>query len=127
MPVGTMPPHNVAIAESYTLMRNGNLQQTGRSLDFALMGNGFFQVQAGDRILNTRNGHFPQCRRLSGQRRRHMVLGEDGFIRLAQDGSVILDRDLFVSEDGSIFVDGDRVDQFRMVAFDPEANYTKIG
>ncbi len=46
---------------------------------------------------------------------------------MAQDGSVILDRDLFVSEDGSIFVDGDRVDQFRMVAFDPEANYTKIG
>ncbi len=41
MPVGDNAPHNVAIAESYTLMRNGNLQQTGRSLDFALMGNGF--------------------------------------------------------------------------------------
>lgn len=127
MPVGTMP-HNVAIDESYTLMRNGNLQQTGRSLDFALMGNGFFQVQAGDRILNTRNGHFfLNADGYLVNAEGHMVLGENGFIRLVQDGSVILDRDLFVSEDGSIFVDGGLVDQLRMVAFDPEANYTKVG
>lgn len=38
--------------------RQGSLQQTGRALDVAVVGDGFFQVQDGGQIVYTRAGNF---------------------------------------------------------------------
>ena len=40
------------------ILEQGNLKKTENSLDFAIEGDGFFQVEAKNRKLLTRNGHF---------------------------------------------------------------------
>ena len=129
-PIGTMA-HNVAMAESYTSMRNGSLDNTGRSLDFAINGNGLFQVQNEDGVLYTRNGHmFLNADGYLVDIEGKLVLGEDGPIQIVAPGmeaAVDLEMDIMVEPDGSIFVLGNLVGRFDLVAFDPELNYTKIG
>ena len=46
------------IREIGTDFSQGFLQETGRSLDVAISGDGFFKVQRGTEILYTRNGNF---------------------------------------------------------------------
>lgn len=129
-PVGTMA-HNVATAESYTSMKDGVLEQTGRSLDFALNGNGFFQVEVDDEVLYSRNGHFfLNADGFLVNAEGHLVLGENGPISMLDSergASVDIDRELVVEEDGSIFINGEYIDTFDLAPFDPEANYTKTG
>ena len=50
--------HSVAVAESYTSFAPGNLTYTGRSLDLALEGEAFFQVETAEGFLYTRDGRF---------------------------------------------------------------------
>lgn len=44
--------------KTVTDFSQGSLQQTDRSLDFAIQGDGFFAVQSNDGIVYTRNGSF---------------------------------------------------------------------
>jgi len=53
----------------------GPLQETGRSLDVAISGKGFFKVQRGDEILYTRNGNF--------------FTDNDGMLKTAQGFNVV--------------------------------------
>ncbi len=129
-PIGTMA-HNVALSESYTSMRDGNLNNTGRSLDFAITGNGLFQVENEDGVLYTRNGHmFLNADGYLVDVEGRLILGENGPIQVIAPGReafVDLERDIAVEPDGSILVLGEFVDRFDLVAFDPELNFTKVG
>lgn len=46
------------IGESRTVFDQGVASATGRDLDFAISGDGFFQVQRGEELLYTRAGNF---------------------------------------------------------------------
>lgn len=60
----------------------GNLQATGNTLDFAIQGEGFFQVkQPDDSVVYTRNGAFS------------LSMGVDGLTLCTSDGDPILSSD----------------------------------
>lgn len=72
--------HGVKIEDSQLIYRQGPVIQTGNSLDFALMGDGFFAVERPDGSIEyTRNGAFDIS-----------IEGSKGFLVTA-DGSHVLD------------------------------------
>lgn len=86
----------------------GPLQQTGRSLDVALVGGGFFAVETGDgEFALTRDGRFHISADgwlvdIAGRR----VLGEDGPLQL---GEGVSETDIVISDDGTVHVAGEPV------------------
>jgi flagellar basal-body rod protein FlgF len=89
--------------------RDGALIHTGRPLDMALQGTGFFQVSSGGQTYLTRNGQFELD--VNGQLVDAMgraVMGKDGPISLTSDAVTI-------GEDGSIRDGTDVVDQLALV------------
>lgn len=79
----------------------GELRATGRDLDFALQGNGFFQVRGADgRMSYTRNGEFhlgPDLALLTG--RGEAVMGEGGAPLVLKPGG----GRVTVDADGNVF------------------------
>lgn len=78
--------------------RAGTLRQTGRELDVAIQGSGYFAVQAGDGEAYTRSGQFNVD--AEGQ------LTLDGRTVLGEGGAITLPpyRAVSVSEDGTVSV-----------------------
>lgn len=77
---GWLTGHGVREASRSLLMRQGNLLQTNGNLDFAIIGDGFFQVERGNGQREfTRNGSFS-------------ISAEDGVGYLTtSDGAYVLD------------------------------------
>jgi len=124
-PVGSMA-YNVAIDEEYTHMTQGELEETGRELDFALTGGGFFEVEVDGEVRYTRNGRFFLDEEgFLVDTEGNMVQGEDGPINLSLDETE--GQETVVEQDGSIYVGGEQVDQLQVVAFDEEAELVKEG
>jgi flagellar basal body rod protein FlgG len=89
-------------------MSNGALEQTGRPLDVALQGPGFFTVDAGGRTLLMRAGQL-------GIDSQGQLVDPAGHPVLGQGGPVTLGPSASIRADGSI-VDGGRVvDRLRIV------------
>src|SRR5690606_36835818 len=93
----------------------GALEQTGRTLDFAIEGDGaFFRVQEGDGEAYTRDGAFtldPEGR----------LTTQAGNAVLGDGGEIILDPLLgtpTVAEDGTITQDGQVTGRLNVVRFD---------
>lgn len=91
-------------------LADGSLDLTGRPLDLAIQGPGFFVVDANGREMLTRNGqfHIDADQRLvdaSG----HPVLGQSGVITLAHDA-------VRISATGEILDGGTSVGSLRVVA-----------
>jgi flagellar basal-body rod protein FlgG len=103
----------------------GQLVQTGRSLDMALAGDGFFRVKDANTgaELYTRDGSFVQTPDgLLVDQLGRRVQGQGGEINLG--GS----NDVYVDQSGEIFADGAQVAQLDLAYFsDPEAQLTKVG
>jgi len=128
-PVGTMA-HNVAKSETHTHMGEGDMEQTNRELDLAIMGNGFFEVQVGDEVLYSRDGHLSlDADGFLVNSEGDMILGADGPIQITGPDreDVNLSEDLRIEDDGSVYVAGEFLDQIQLAPFDPEADYTKVG
>lgn len=92
--------------------RPGVAAPTGRDLDFAIEGSGFFVVETPDGLRYTRNGHF--SRQVDGTLATpegYVVQGESGPIRL-EDGP------LTVGMDGAFRINGKVVGKPRIVDFD---------
>lgn len=81
--------HSVAVSETYTALSPGAVQYTGRNLDLALTGQGFFRVQSADGFVYTRNGRF--------------FIDAAGFLVTAQGDRVW-------GEDGQLFIGSDQVE-----------------
>jgi flagellar basal-body rod protein FlgF len=92
--------------------RDGAIAATGRPLDLALEGRGFFVIStpAGDRY--TRNGHFT----LDAGRR---LVTEEGFPVKGAGGPITVgaDGDVRVDADGTIWTGGTRSGQLEIVEF----------
>ena len=105
-----MPDFNDALAGPQVRldMRNGALEQTGRPLDVALQGPGFFTVDAGGNTLLLRAGQLG----IDSQGR---LVDPAGHPVLGQGGPISLGPSATIRADGSV-VDGGRVvDRLRIV------------
>ncbi|HVI55105.1 MAG TPA: flagellar hook basal-body protein [Luteibacter sp.] len=100
---------------------DGALIHTGRPLDLALQGPGFFQVTDGDRTFLTRNGQFVLGAdgRVVDARGRALV-GESGPLSIA--GGAIT-----IGEDGSVRADGEDVDRIGLVDVPADVSLDVLG
>lgn len=118
--VGSMP-HGAAVAETWTDFSAGAIEETGRPLDLALAGEGYFQVEGPGGFLYTRNGRFQVNRQwylVSAEGYR--VWGANGPIRLRAGETAVL-------PDGSILVDGAPAGRVRVADFPPGTRLIKAG
>ena len=93
----------------------GTMTETGRDLDFALLGKGFFIIETPDGPLYTRNGVFStnsagQLVDLEGR----TVGGESGVIALPRKIAV---SEIFVTADGTVTAQGKKLGKFKIVDF----------
>jgi flagellar basal-body rod protein FlgG len=112
------------IQRSFKDLSQGDLQQTGNSLDLALQGDGYFVVEAEDGIRYIRNGNF--------------VLNTDSEI-VSQSGEALLDtegeriqlipgEEFSISENGEIrFNNGLQGAQINIVSFTEQAELLQTG
>jgi len=98
----------------------GNLFETGRNLDLALHGKGFFVIETPEGPLYTRNGvfHINQNSQLVDSEGR-TVAGEAGAISVPNN---ITDSQLSVSTDGAIRAGEATIGKFRLVDFGENEN-----
>jgi flagellar basal-body rod protein FlgG len=99
----------------------GTIKNTGRDLDVALQGSGFFVVQspAGDRF--TRNGNF----QLDGA---GQLTNSDGMPVLGQNGPIQLPPgQVVITPTGEVQVNGSTVDTLRLVDFVDSNVLEKVG
>ncbi len=119
-PVGTAA-HNVATQETLTSFFQGPLEVTDRHLDFALVGNGFFQVQGLDGVLYTRNGRF-------NINEEGILVTAEGYEVLGVGGPLRLNsEEVRALPDGTLFVDGVQVGTLQIAVFGPDALMEKFG
>jgi len=91
--------------------RQGALRTTGRDLDLAIVGDGFFEVGEGDNRQYTRNGSF----RLDGNRQ---LVTADGLKLQGTSGPVTIEgTSIGVAEDGTVTGDGVEVGRIKVIKF----------
>jgi flagellar basal-body rod protein FlgF len=98
----------------------GNITETGRKLDFALYGKGFFVIETPNGPRYTRNGIFQTDQ--NGQivdSQGRIVAGDAGPITIPTDVGI---SQLSVSKDGNISAAGIPVGKFRLVDFKDNEN-----
>jgi len=118
--IGTLT-HGVISDETVTDYGQGALLGTGRSLDLAIGGEGFFTVMRANGTALSRNGRFS----LDGEGyltdgAGNRVLGEGGQIKIEN-------MDFSVDEKGNIYEDGKLTDTLRITCPADGAAVTKLG
>jgi flagellar basal-body rod protein FlgF len=115
-------PYSPGIGELSTAFdfSQGNMNETGRELDFALMGKGFFVIETPNGPLYTRNGLFNlnengQIVDMQGR----TVAGESGTITIPNNVSA---SEIFVAGDGTIGTKDATIGKFRLVDFGENQN-----
>lgn len=111
----------VSVSQVATYFTDGPIRPTGNELDVAIVGKGFFVVEAGGGEAYTRAGNFT----LDSQRQLvtpagYPVLGQGGPIQLPP-GKVVF------GEDGAVIVEGNEIDKLRIVTFQDESQLVKDG
>ncbi len=104
----------------------GSFTETGRTLDFALCGKGFFVLETPEGPLYTRNGlfHLNQNGQIVDSAGR-IAAGESGQISIPPEVGL---SQINVSSDGSISAAGTVIGKFRLVDFkDNESELTAAG
>jgi flagellar basal-body rod protein FlgF len=121
----TYSPGSIELTSSLDFSQ-GNLSETGRPLDFAISGKGFFVIETPNGPLYTRNGIFH--RNQNGQlieSQGRIVAGEGGPITIPSDVGI---SQVSVSSDGSISAGGATIGKFQLVDFkDNEAKLVPTG
>ena len=104
-------------------LSQGTMEQTGRALDLALDGPGFFVLQTGQGERLTRGGSLALdgANRLS-DRHGNLLLGENGPIAIPLRAGT-----LEVQADGDVVVDGARIDRLRLEAVEDAGQLLKDG
>lgn len=103
----------------------GDIRSTGRSLDVALSGDGFFSVQTNSGIQYTRNGFFQVSednQLITGDGL--PVLGGGSPIQIPPGFDV---TKLNIQKDGNLIADGTSIGQLDIVSFEDNHNLTPIG
>jgi flagellar basal-body rod protein FlgF len=98
-------------------MRSGTITPTGRDLDFALEGGGFFEVETPQGLRYTRNGQFD--RKADGT-----LITTDGMTVMGQNGPIRLAKGaISVDQDGTVRTGSTVAGKLRVVDF---GNYTGL-
>ena len=115
----TFEPGTVELNTSFDFSQ-GSLVETGRKLDLALMGKGFFVIETPDGPLYTRNGTFStnQTGQIVDMQGR-TVAGESGQITVPSNVAI---SELFVTKDGTISTQDTTIGKFRLVDFGDDQN-----
>lgn len=109
--------------ELYTDFEQGSFKQTSTHTDMALSGEGFFAVETPSGERYTRNGNFLVGKEgILVTKEGYPVLGENGYIRVAEDRFT-------VNQDGMVYSENDMelIDRFKIVRFDNERYLQKMG
>ena len=109
--------------ELYTDFEQGSFKQTSTHTDMALSGEGFFAVQTPSGERYTRNGNFLVGKEgILVTKEGYPVLGENGYIQVADDRFT-------VNQDGMVYSEDDMqlIDRFKIVRFDNERYLQKMG
>lgn len=109
--------------ELYTDFEQGSFKQTSTHTDVALSGEGFFAVETPSGERYTRNGNFLVGKEgILVTKEGYPVLGENGYIRVAEDRFT-------VNQDGMVYSENDMelIDRFKIVRFDNERYLQKMG
>lgn len=111
-PIG-LAAENIAVEELHLINLSGSLRETGRPLDLALQGPGFFAVETPGGIRYTRDGHL----HLSAE---GILVNFQGYPVLGEGGRITLrSENLAVDRSGNIFEEGERVDRLQILTFNP--------
>lgn len=126
-PIGDMSL-GVKIGETYTNYSDGNLEETGNTLDVALAGKGFFAISYADKngvesVRYTRDGNF--------------ALSSDGTL-MTKDGDFVLDEngdminlpvgmEITINERGIISAGGQEVARLQLTDFEDYDYLKKFG
>jgi len=111
--------------ELHTDFTPGMFQKTGRPLDLAIHGDGFFELEGTGGPLYTRNGVFQLTndgQLVNGQGL--AVSGDNGPILIPPDASP---SQIVVGRDGSVLVDGVQVGQLTIARFEDNQLLTPTG
>lgn len=113
--------HGVYMDEVVTSFDQGTLNQTEKSTDLALLGDGFFTVLTDNGARYTRDGSFV----IDGSGR---LVTIEGWPVLGEQGEVYLNNDDYIVDRyGNIFQDGAYVDTLLIVDFDDKYALRKLG
>lgn len=105
----------------FTDFSSGGLQQTRNPLDVAITGDGFFEIQTDNGIQYTRMGSFEV-------NQDGLLSTSDGWPVMGQGGTIaVTEGTLEINADGNIYVDGDLVDQLKVVDFPKPYPLQKVG
>lgn len=94
-----------------TTYEQGNLDETGRSCDFALSGSGFFEVSTPNGIRYTRDGSF------SVTSDGYLVTSEGYYVQGSNGKIYVGNGDFSADEQGNITVNGNITDKLKVVQF----------
>lgn len=112
---------DTTLGETRLDTRDGAVAPTGRPLDMAVDGRGFFVVQTPDGDRYTRNGHFT----LNADRQ---LVTEEGWLVKGADGPITLsatDGDINVDADGTIWTGVTRSGKLAVVDFADAGRLTR--
>ncbi len=100
--------------DSFVLLKQGTLHRTSQDLDFAIDGDGFFQIQTDKGTMLTRNGRF----KYDSQ---GYLIDQNGGYVLSEGGNKIkVDtmKPVSVTKDGKIYQNGEFIAKISVVNFD---------
>jgi len=118
--IGTLGTGSL-VAGIHTVHEQGVLRETGRELDLAMAGPGFFTVETAQGLRFTRSGAFTlDADGFLLTDAGHRVMGTEGYLQIPAG-------ELTVDNDGGLFVDGAPVGQLRLVAFAEQELLSKQG
>lgn len=117
----------VKIGENYTDYGQGNFRTTDNTLDLAIAGGGFFEIEftnkAGEQSLKyTRDGSFTLTKEgYLVTKDGDFVQGQNGKIQISTNAEIVIDGE------GNIMEDGEITDQIKLVDFEDYDYLKKYG
>lgn len=124
--LGQLTSNSGAVSDTgYTDFTPGTYQQTGRNLDVAIQGDGFFTVQGPGGPLYTRAGSF----HISAE---GALINNDGYPVLGTGGPIQFpptasETEIEISNTGEIRLRGQQIGQLQLTAFEDNQQLTAIG
>jgi len=118
--IGTMNS-GIKIERVVTNFEQGQLRATSNPLDFAIRGDGFFEIDTPDGIRYTRDGRF----KINAESE---LVTTEGFNVVGFNGNIVLDSDnVSVNKFGEIIMDGETKDKFKMLDIENKYDLRKQG
>jgi flagellar basal-body rod protein FlgG len=109
------------VDDTVTIHTQGSMESTGRNLDFAIQGEGFFAVQGETGTLYTRKGDFSiDADGYLVQQNMGRVMGTNGPIMVGTD-------DFTADEQGNIYVDNQWINRLAVYNFNDYNTLTEAG